>query len=215
MFFPRILFLLGCAALAGCQTDAARVERSAAPEPPTGNAPLPVQFPDTLELATKPPGQEAYDAYLKPDTLLVVSPDQAVFYPFGRVTKATALTARYPLFAVQQGVARYRGDPYPYTLLRFGNSAVKFYDNAEDGATVVSGHLVDPEIILANGVRLGYTLPQLLSTYSVTVPADKARNLRTVTVASALAGIIYHYSFENKRLVRIDLDSYSIIDKSL
>lgn len=215
MFRLRSLFLLGFAAVTSCQHDTSGERKAPVPNPPAVDALPPITRTDTLELVTKPPGEEAYDAYLKSDTLVVVSPDQAVLYPFGQVAKASALTARYPLFAVQQGVAHYEGDPIPYTVLRFRNSAVKFYDDAEEGATVVSGHLVDPEIILDNGVRLGYTLPELLRTYSVAVPAEKVRGIRIVSVESVVNGIIYHYCFQNNRLMGVDFDSYSVIDKSL
>jgi hypothetical protein len=215
MFRPLTLFLLGFAAVTGCQHDTSSEGKAAMPSSPAVDVMPPLKGTDTLELVTKPPGQEAYDAYLKADTLVVVSPDRAVLYPFGRVTTATALTARYPLFAVKKGVAHYRGDPYPYTLLRFRNSAVKFYNDSEEGATVVSGHLVDPEIILDNGVRLGYALPELLRAYSVAVPAEKVRGIRMVRVESAVNGIIYHYCFQNNRLIGVDFDSYSVIDKSL
>jgi hypothetical protein len=219
MFFPRILCLclLGFAAVTGCQPETPSEGQAAVTEPPVNAVPATPQvtLPDTLELVTKPPGEEAYDAYIKPDTLVVVSPDQAVLYPFGRVAKAAALTKHYPMFAVQKGVSHYEGDPYSYTLLRFRNSAVKFYDDSEEGATVVSGHLIDPEIILANGIHLGATLSELLSAYFVTVPAEKVRGLRIVSVESAVNGIIYHYAFRNNRLISIDFDSYSVIDKSL
>jgi hypothetical protein len=217
MFLPRILCLLELAAVTSCQPEPSSEGKAAVTELPAAVVPArpQVKLPDTLELVTKPPGEEAYDAYLRPDTLVVVSPGQAVFYPFGQVAKATALTTRYPLFAVQKGVSHYEGDPYPYTLLRFHNSAVKFYDDSEEGATVVSGHLVDPEIILANGIHLGSTLSQLLSAYFVVVPAEKVRGIHTVSVESAVNGIIYHYSFQNNRLISIDFDSYSVIDKSL
>ena len=216
MFLPRILVLLGFAAVAGCQHSASTQEHAAVPEHPAAvSATSPIKGNDTLELATKPPGEEACDAYLKADTLLVVFPDRAVLYPFGRAAQATALTVRYPLFTAKKGVTHYRGDPYPYTLLRFGSSAVKFYDDAEEGATVVSGHLVAPEIALANGVRLGNTLPQLLRAYFVTVPAEKVRSIRIVRVEYPVAGIIYYYAFQNNRLSSIDFDSYSVMDKAL
>ena len=214
MFHFRPLFFLGFAAVTGCQHEPASEGQAAVPKTAAAAAP-PVKRTDTLELATKPPGEEAYDAYLKPDTLVVVSPNQTVLYPFGRVAKAASLTTRYPLFTVQKGVSQYKGDPFPYTLLRFRNSAVKFYDNSEDGATVVSGHVVDPQIILANGVRLGFTFPELLRAYSVTVPAEKVRRIRIVTVEFVVDKIIYHYAFRNNRVMSIDFDSYSVIDKSL
>lgn len=213
MFPSRTLFLLGFAAVTGCQHEPASERKAAVPK--AADAMPPVKRTDTLELVTKPPGEEAYDAYRKLDTLVVVSPDQAVLYPFGQVAKATALTTRYPLFTVQKGVSHYKGDPFPYTLLRFRNSAIKFYDDSEEGATVVSGHLVDPEIRLVNGVRLGQTLPEILRAYFVTVPAEKVRGIRIVSVESALNGIIYHYSFQNNRLMGVDFDSYSVIDKAL
>ena len=216
MFLPRPLFLLGFAALAACQHDTSGEGKAGVSEPPPAvRATTPAPLPDTLVLATKPPGEEAYDAYLKRDTLVVVSPDRAVLYPFGHVATATALTTRYPLFARKEGVSRYQGDPYPYTLLRFRHSAVKFYDDDEDGATVVSGHLADPEIILANGIGLGCTLPELLRAYFVAVPAEKVRGIRAVGVEYVVDRIIYHFTFQNNRLTGIDFDSYAVIDKSL
>ena len=211
----RILFIFGFATLTGCQHDAPRVKMTAVPEPATTLEALPLKHTDTLELVTKPPGEEAYDAYLKPETLVVVSHDQAVFYPFGRAATARALTARYPLFAVQQGVSHYRGDPYPYTLLRFRNSAVKFYDDSEEGAEVVAGHIADPHISLLNGLRLGSTLSEVLRAYFVAVPLEKVQGVRIVRVVSALDGIIYHYSFRDNQLTSIDFDSYSVVDKAL
>ncbi|MFD1468911.1 hypothetical protein ACFQ48_11810 [Hymenobacter caeli] len=215
MFRPNTLFLLGFAAVTSCQHDTSSEGKAAVPNSPAVDARPPIPRTDTLELATKPPGEEAYDAYLKADTLVVVSTDRAVVYPFGRVARAAALTTRYPLFTAKKGVAYAQGDPYPYTLLRFGNSAVKFYDDSEEGATVISGHVVDPQIILANGVRLGSTLPELLRAYSVTVPTEKVRGIRIVTVEFVVDRIIYHYAFRNNRVMGIDFDSYSVIDKSL
>jgi hypothetical protein len=216
MYYPRILFLCGFAALTSCQSSTSRVEKTAAREPATTLDTQPLTpHTDTLELVTKPSGEEAYDAYLLPDTLVVVSPGQAVFYPFGQVATAHALTAHYPLFAVQKGVSHYRGDPYPYTLLRFRNSTLKFYDDSEAGAQVVAGHLADPEISLLNGLHIGSTLSEVLRAYFVAVPLEKVRGIRTVRVASALDGIIYHYSFHNNQVKSIDFDSYSVIDKSL
>ena len=213
---PRILFLFGFAALTGCQHDTSRAEKAAVREPvATLDARPPAKHTDTLELVTKPPGEEAYDAYLTPDTLVVVSPGQAVFYPFGRAATARALTASYPLFAVQKGVSHYRGDPYPYTLLQFRKSAVKFYDDSEEGAEVVAGHIADPEISLLNGIRIGATLSEVLRAYFVAVPLEKVRGIRIVRVVSALDGIIYHYSFRDNQLISIDFDSRSVIDKSL
>jgi hypothetical protein len=217
MFHLRTLFLIGLVSVIGCQHNTSSEGNAAvtAPSAAVVHTTAQIKLTDTLELVTKPPGEEAYDAYLKPDTLLVVSPDESVFYPFGRVAKATALATRSPMFSVKKGVSLYKGDPYPYTLLRFRNSGVKFYDDAEEGATVVSGHIVDPEIILDNGVRLGTTLPELLRAYFVAVPARRLLGVHTVTIASGLAGIIYHYSFRNNRLIGIDFDSYSVMDKSL
>jgi hypothetical protein len=216
MYYPRILFIFGFAALTSCQSGISRVEKTAVREPAATLDTLPlVKHTDTLELVTKPPGEEAYDAYLMPDTLVVVSPGQAVFYPFGQAATARALTARYPLFAMQKGVSHYRGDPYPYTLLRFRNSAIKFYDDSEEGAQVVAGHLADPEISLRNGLHIGSTLSEVLRAYFVAVPLEKVRGIRTVRVASALDGIIYHYSFQDNQIRSIDFDSNSVIDKSL
>jgi hypothetical protein len=216
MYYLRILFISGFAALTSCQSGTSRVEKTAVREPAATRAALPLaKHPDTLELVTKPPEKEAYDAYLLPDTLVVVSPDQAVFYPFGQAATARALTARYPLFAVQKGVAHYQGDPYPYTLLRFRNSVLKFYDDAEEGAQVVAGHLADPDISLLNGLHIGSTLSEVLRAYFVAVPLEKVRGIHIVRVASALDGIIYHYRFEDNQVISIDFDSYSVIDKSL
>ncbi|MBF9239856.1 hypothetical protein I2I05_20860 [Hymenobacter sp. BT683] len=229
--FPRplpTLLLLGIGALASCQPDGARPDQAGVPEQPAPvrDAPRPphpresstspsAQRVDTFEFATHPPGKSAYEAYLKADTLLAVTPDRAVEYPLGEGATAAALTTRYPLLAVHPGVSYYQGDTLPYTVLRFRNSAVKFYDDSEWGATVVSGHVVDPEIVLVNGVHIGTTLSELLRAYYVTVPTEKLRTIRIVRVDYAVNGIIYYYSLENNRVVRLDLDSYSVIDKSL
>lgn len=47
------------------------------------------------------------------------------------------------------------------------------------------------------------------------VPADKAQGIRFVTVEYVVDEIIYRYAFRNNRVVSIDFDSCSVIDKSL
>jgi len=171
--------------------------------------------PDTLLVETAS-SFEAYDAILRHDTLLIISPSKSAFYPLGEVKHATDLATRAPKFAAEVGnTIQSDGQPYTYTVLRYKRSAIKFYDDEEFGATIVAGIVADPEIELPNAVRIGQSLSQVLSALFSKFPTEKASSIRVVRIDSALNGVMSYYNFDDAVLQKVFFDSYSIMDKRI
>lgn len=171
-------------------------------------------FADTLAFKTKP-GFEADEVIIKNDTLLVIASSKSILYPLGQVQHSLDIKRKYPFFALTKGQSEANGQLYPYTLLRFKNSAIKFYDNEEDGATVIAGSIVDKEIVTQNAIHVGQSLDNVLGIFFLQLPNKKIEKLHILRMDYVVDRIKYYYEFENGELVSIKMDSYSIIDKSL
>lgn len=169
---------------------------------------------DTLAFKTNP-GFEADRLIHRNDTLYVIATSASILYPFGHVQHALDIKKNYPFFTLTKGKSLANGQAYPYTLLKHKNSAVKIYDDEEDGATVVSGHIVDKDIILRNTIHVGQSLGDILSTLFKSISDKRIGGVHVLRMDYVVDRIIYYYTFEDNKLKEINIDSYAIIDKSL
>jgi hypothetical protein len=170
--------------------------------------------PDTLAFTTQP-DFDADAVILSHDTLFVIATSLNVLYPFGQTAHAIDIRKNYPQFINDQGSEQANGQIYEYTIMRFKDSIIKFYDNEEDGATIVSGHITNPDLVLSNKIHTGMYLNQVINIFFSDINQSKIDNIRVLRIDYVVDNIKYFYIFKKKKLQTIDLDSYSIMSKSL
>ena len=110
------------------------------------------------------------------DTLILVSTDKFLYYPFGVFNNLGKLKDQYPsLYKEKQGVS----------YLAKADSYVKFfYDDDKKTFEIVYAKISDPNFKLTNGTRTGMTKKELFGKYFVT-PPDNLDKIKILELESA------------------------------
>lgn len=140
------------------------------------------------------------------DTLTVVSTDQILYFPFGKINSKQRLTEVFNQFQIIEEKER-------EIRLSFKSSKLKFVFDDEQGLFhIVSGTINDNEIAFSNDIKIDYTKKSVLSKYLQENEINE-NDFNVLILESGLTGIWHYYEFENNKLKRIKFDTDYILEK--
>ena len=139
------------------------------------------------------------------DTLILVSTDKFLYYPFGVYNDLKKLKNQYLNLYKEKG-----GESY----LANRDSYVKFfYDEDKKAFEIVYAKISDPSFKLVNGTRTGMTKKELFDKYFLTPPGNMDK-IKILELQSGLMGIWHYYQFDKDVLASFVLDTDYQLDKN-
>ena len=154
------------------------------------------------------------EAYVKSDTLSIVSDDDHLYYPFGQYDTWNDFEKNYikKHWMNLQTDSLFTNDVDVYTV-RMGSNYIEFFQNTDitGKIEIVRGLIYNDRIQLYDGIRVGMTKREfLLNFIKDNVGYDKSaakfrtdfikdesqyKNISVIEVISVLTGIWYYYFF--------------------
>ena len=160
------------------------------------------------------------EAYVKSDTLIIVSDDDHLYYPFGQYDTWSDFEKNYikKHWMNLQTDSLFTNDVDVYTV-RMGSNYIEFFQNTDitGKIEIVRGLIYNNRIQLYDGIRIGMTKKEFLLNFTKdNVGYDKSaakfrtdfiknesqyKNISVIEVISALTGIWYYYFFSPDQIL--------------
>ncbi len=160
------------------------------------------------------------EAYVKSDTLSIVSDDDHLYYPFGQYDTWNDFEKNYikKHWMNLQTDSLFTNDVDVYTV-RMGSNCIEFFQNTDitGKIEIVRGLIYNDRIQLYDGIRVGMTKKEfLLNFIKDNVGYDKSaakfradfvkdesqyKNISVIEVISVLTGIWYYYFFSSDQIL--------------
>jgi hypothetical protein len=146
--------------------------------------------------------KEIEDYAIKNDTLWILSGDDFLYYPFGIYQDINKMAAAFPFM---NRTRLKSSNTVLHNLYYKKSSIVMFLDEShpdmdEKGTgnmeTVYAG-IADPEITLANGIKVGLNKSEFAPCLSVRLPEAEWSKINVVLLESVLLGVWNYYYFSN------------------
>ena len=161
------------------------------------------------------------EAYVKSDTLSIVSDDDHLYYPFGQYDTWNDFEKNYikKHWMNLQTDSLFTNDVDVYTV-RMGSNYIEFFQNTDitGKIEIVRGLIYNDRIQLYDGIRVGMTKREfLLNFIKDNVGYDKSaakfradfvkdesqyKNISVIEVISVLTGIWYYYFFSPDQILK-------------
>ena len=147
------------------------------------------------------------------DTLEIVSGSDFLYYPLGSCQGAACLKSKLPKFAFQTEIDA-TDEPVNLEWGTFNNSFIKMiYDPEKKRMQIVSGKIVDPEVVFTNGIRPGISKERFMSLFIKDHSFTKGSRPKIVQLTSVVNGISHIYSFEDNALKSIEFNTDYVLNK--
>ena len=160
------------------------------------------------------------EAYVKSDTLIIVSDDDHLYHPFGQYDTWNDFEKNYikKHWTNLQTDSLFTNDVDVYTV-RMGSNYIEFFQNTDitGKIEIVRGLIYNDRIQLYDGIRVGMTKKEfLLNFIKDNVGYDKSaakfradfvkdesqyKNISVIEVISVLTGIWYYYFFSPDQIL--------------
>ena len=160
------------------------------------------------------------EAYVKSDTLIIVSDDDHLYHPFGQYDTWNDFEKNYikKHWTNLQTDSLFTNDVDVYTV-RMGSNYIEFFQNTDitGKIEIVRGLIYNDRIQLYDGIRVGMTKKEfLLNFIKDNVGYDKSaakfradfvkdesqyKNISVIEVISVLTGIWYYYFFSSDQIL--------------
>jgi hypothetical protein len=142
------------------------------------------------------------------DTLWITSTSDFLYFPFGLFKSISEFKKRFKL-AWKQNIEEDRSDEIPrynykvYKMI-FKNSFVKlFKDDEKNEVEIVSGKIINPELLLTNQIKIGIDKKVFLLKFFNKTPETILDKINVVKLESGLLGMWHYYKFKDNILQEI------------
>ena len=164
------------------------------------------QRPATDDIRKKiRPTFDLTDYSLSGDTLVLVSTDKFLYYPFGVFDNVKDLAGKYQ--------SLYKAKPGESYLVDADSYVKFFYDDDKKAFEVVYARITNSVFALTNGTKIGMTKKELFDKFFVT-PPDIFDKIKVLELQSGLMGIWHYYHFDKGVLISLVLDTDYQMDKN-
>ncbi len=167
---------------------------------------------ETLKKAAKS-NFELNVLFIKNDTLELVSDSQFLYFPFGVFKNIQSL--KHSLNQFRDSIQKDSSSNEELERMIFNKSFVKFYYDKDQGKfQIVSGQIIDENIVMINGIKLGMEKHEFLEEFFNFYKPIKVDNIKVIQLVSGLQGMTHYYYFNNdSKLVSIKLMSDYLFNK--
>jgi len=157
------------------------------------------------------------DYMISKDTLIILSDDDFLDYPFGCFKIQSKLIQRLNFLEHKQEI--YKSTDEVVKLERFysKNNFIKFYfvERFIDNKTryeIVSAIISDDKIVFDNGVHVGMSINEFFSTLSSTIKVNIS-DINVVKLYWDVLGISHYYYFEESKLELISIKTDFLVNQ--
>jgi hypothetical protein len=163
------------------------------------------------------PDFELVELNVSGDSLLLVSTNEFLYYPFGKFTDEHAFNIKNKIFTDRSTLIVDNDDVGPkIKLSRFdcNASSIITIKSESNALEIVKGSIRDKGIELVNGVFVGMKKDAFLSKFFIATVTKELKKVNTIVLESGLQGIWHYYYFKDDILDRIQFRTdYSFYDK--
>jgi hypothetical protein len=162
--------------------------------------------------------QLKYDEYqIVKDTLLILTDDDFLDYPFGCFKQLEKLKHRLNYLDYKQEVYDEKGEIVKLERFYSGNNFIKFYyvERFIDNKTrfeIVSAKINDKDILLENGIHVGMNKEEFFSYLPKSIKFDTSK-IKVVKLYWDVLGVS-HYYYINDTLTSITINTDFQVDKN-
>jgi hypothetical protein len=146
------------------------------------------------------------------DTLKIVSPDNYLFFPFGKSNKIDSLRAHLSMMNLSTEFCYAYNDSTADRLkiFRFASneSYIKFLFNEDEKCfDIIYANIISDKILTSSKVHVGMTMKEFISITGKRINYNETRGISVVEIISEKLGIWHYYKFRNSTLQAIIIDS--------
>lgn len=154
---------------------------------------------------------EILEVKLSNDTLLIVSTEEILYYPFGQYRSFKDFQSSQPIQDNSYSIDSIETE-FKVITLKSVNNFLKLLASKESGnLEIINAEIKDNNLMFSNGVKIGISQKEFLSIFFYSVP-DELEKVSVIELESGLTGIRHYYSFSKNKLKRISLISDYQID---
>lgn len=147
------------------------------------------------------------------DTLQLVSTNNFLYYPLGKLHTISSLKTKYPSIILKKEIDLFdnTADIYRATL---DDSFIKiFLDDEKKTLEIVSGIIISPKIIINDNIKIGMKKRGFFTCFFSKPSSVEKKDIKVVELISGLDGIRHYYTFQGDTLVKIEFDTDYQFDK--
>lgn len=155
---------------------------------------------------------EIIEVKLLKDTLLMVSTNDVLYYPFGEYRSLEDFLLTQPFLKDNIHDVDSTEKDFKIITLESANNHFKFIESKESGnLEIIDAEIKDNCVNFSNGVKVGMSKKVFLSKFFYDIP-NELKNVSVVEFESALTGIWHYYLFSENKLRRVSIISDYQID---
>ena len=156
--------------------------------------------------------REIIEVKLSNDTLLIISTEDALYYPFGKYHSLNDFQLSQPILQDNSYSIDSTEKHFKVITLKSANNFLKLLASEESGnLEIIDAEIKDNDLRFSNDIKIGMSQKEFLSIFFHSVP-NELEKVSVIELESGLTGIWHYYSFSKNKLKRISLISDYQID---
>lgn len=155
---------------------------------------------------------EIIEIKLTKDTLLMVSTNDILYYPYGEYTLFEDFQLSYPTIKENNYKIDSVGGKIKIINLKSKNNLLKFIESEETNKLeLLSANINDIDLVFNNGIKIGMYQKDFLLIFFTQVPKE-LEEVSIIELESGLTGIWHYYIFSENILKNITIKTDYLID---
>lgn len=157
------------------------------------------------------PEYQVKDIKMFADTLIIYSLSDYVIYPFGKWDNVEQFITNSQLQWYRESGYKQFYDTMSVsvnTMSRLDGSHIDIYRSIwTSKVEMIGAKITDPEVVLANGLKVGSTKEEVLATFFKRYPKSYTMDVMVVKIISGASEVGEVYTFKGNKLRKIDVVS--------
>jgi hypothetical protein len=165
---------------------------------------------DSLKVVPKESFQMHSVAKNSDDSLVIISCGDFVFYPFGKMSKASELSSSVlNIFKVQSHLEKMDNGKVLFHTLQYKSSRLLlFFDDDPEASTssyVLKGDIIDSNVVFSNNIRIGMSKSAFLSEFFESYSPEILKDYNIIIFDTCVFGTRLTFYFINNCLSKVGI----------
>ncbi len=155
---------------------------------------------------------EIIEMKLTKDTLLIVSTNDILYYPYGKYSLFEDFQLSHSIIKENNYKIDSIEKDFIIITLKSKNNLLKFIESKESSKLeIFNADINDNDLKFSNGIKIGMSQKEFLLIFFNKVPKE-LENLSIIELESGLTGIWHYYTFSENKLRNITMKTDYLID---